>query len=34
MKAAFNKVGEQILAEWEKKAGPEGVQLIKAYRSK
>ena len=34
MKAAFAKVGNQILAEWEKKAGPEGVQLIKAYRKK
>ncbi len=34
MKTAFNKVGQQILAEWEKKAGPEGQQLIKAYRSK
>jgi len=32
MKTAFNKVGEQILAEWLKKAGPEGEQLIKAYR--
>jgi TRAP-type mannitol/chloroaromatic compound transport system permease large subunit len=34
MKAAFNKVGDQILQEWLKKAGPEGQQLIKAYRSK
>lgn len=34
MKAAFTKVGNQILDEWLKKAGPEGQQLIKAYRSK
>src|SRR6476646_3183325 len=34
MKAAFAKVGEQILAEWQKKAGAEGQQLIKTYRSK
>src|SRR5436853_5266382 len=33
MKSAFAKVGDQILAEWLKKAGPEGDQLIKAYRS-
>ena len=34
MKSAFGKVGSQILDEWLKKAGPEGQQLIKAYRSK
>ena len=34
MKAAFAKVGDQILQEWLKKAGPEGQGLIKAYRSK
>ena len=34
MKAAFAKVGDQILAEWQKKAGAEGQQLIKTYRSK
>src|SRR5438874_642516 len=33
MKSAYAKVGDQILAEWLKKAGPEGEQLIKAYRS-
>ena len=33
MKSAYAKVGDQILAEWLKKAGPEGDQLIKAYRS-
>ena len=33
MKSAYAKVGDQILAEWLKKAGPEGQQLIKAYRS-
>jgi len=34
MMAAFGKVGNQILEEWEKKAGPEGQQLIKTYRKK
>jgi TRAP-type C4-dicarboxylate transport system substrate-binding protein len=34
MKSAFAKVGNQILDEWQKKAGPEGQQLIKTYRSK
>jgi TRAP-type transport system periplasmic protein len=34
MKAAYKKVGDQILAEWLKKAGPEGQQIIKAYRGK
>ncbi|HEY2338844.1 MAG TPA: TRAP transporter substrate-binding protein [Burkholderiales bacterium] len=34
MKSAFAKVGDQILAEWQKKAGAEGQQLIKSYRSK
>jgi TRAP-type C4-dicarboxylate transport system substrate-binding protein len=34
MKAAYQKVGSQILDEWLKKAGPEGQQLIKAYRGK
>jgi TRAP-type transport system periplasmic protein len=33
MKAAFAKVGDQILSEWLKKSGPEGEQLIKVYRS-
>src|SRR5436305_751267 len=33
MKSAYAKVGDQILAEWLKKAGPEGQQLIKEYRS-
>ena len=33
MKAAYAKVGDQILAEWLKKSGPEGEQLIKSYRS-
>jgi len=32
MKSAFGKVGNQILDEWLKKAGPEGQQLIKTYR--
>ena len=34
MKSAFQKVGNQILQEWQKKAGPEGQQLIKTYRGK
>ena len=34
MKAAFGKVGDQILQEWQKKSGAEGQQLIKAYRGK
>ena len=34
MRTAFGKVGNQILQEWEKKAGAEGPALIKAYRSK
>ena len=34
MKSAFGKVGNQILDEWLKKAGPEGQALIKAYRGK
>jgi TRAP-type transport system periplasmic protein len=34
MKAAFGKVGAQMVGEWEKKAGAEGQQLIKAYRAK
>src|SRR5919204_361749 len=33
MKDAYAKVGDQILAEWLKKAGPEGEQLIKSYRA-
>jgi TRAP-type C4-dicarboxylate transport system substrate-binding protein len=34
MKAAYTKVGEQILDEWLKKAGPEGEAIIKTYRGK
>ncbi len=34
MKAAFGKVGEQILDEWLKKSGAEGQAIIKTYRSK
>jgi TRAP-type transport system periplasmic protein len=33
MQAAFVKAGNQILSEWQKKAGPEGQALIKSYRS-
>ena len=32
MKAQLAKVGEQIVAEWIKAAGPDGQALIKAYR--
>jgi TRAP-type C4-dicarboxylate transport system substrate-binding protein len=34
MKAAYAKVGDQILDEWLKKSGAEGQAIIKAYRSK
>jgi TRAP-type C4-dicarboxylate transport system substrate-binding protein len=34
MKAAYRKVGEIMLAEWQKSAGPEGAAIIKAYRAK
>jgi TRAP-type C4-dicarboxylate transport system substrate-binding protein len=34
MTGAFQKVGVQILQEWEKKAGAEGQGVIKAYRSR
>jgi TRAP-type transport system periplasmic protein len=34
MKSAFTKIGETMLAEWIKKAGPDGEALIKAYRAK
>jgi TRAP-type C4-dicarboxylate transport system substrate-binding protein len=32
MKAAFRKVGDTMLAEWQKSAGPDGEAIIKAYR--
>ena len=34
MEAAFHKVGEQIAAEWQKSAGPDGAALMKAYHKK
>jgi TRAP-type transport system periplasmic protein len=34
MRAAFVKVGETILAEWQKSAGADGEAIIKAYRGK
>ena len=34
MKAAFRKVGDVMVAEWEKTAGPDGQAIIKAYRGK
>jgi TRAP-type transport system periplasmic protein len=34
MKAAYAKVGDQILQEWLKKAGADGQAIIKAYRGK
>lgn len=34
MKAAFRKVGDTMLAEWQKAAGADGEAIIKAYRGK
>jgi TRAP-type C4-dicarboxylate transport system substrate-binding protein len=34
MRAAFAKVGETILAEWQKSAGSDGEAIISAYRKK
>jgi TRAP-type C4-dicarboxylate transport system substrate-binding protein len=34
MKAAYRKVGEIMLAEWQKAAGADGAAIIKAYRGK
>jgi TRAP-type C4-dicarboxylate transport system substrate-binding protein len=34
MKAAFGKIGDQILDEWLKVAGADGQAIVKAYRSK
>jgi TRAP-type C4-dicarboxylate transport system substrate-binding protein len=34
MKAAFAKVGDQILAEWLKAAGADGEAIVKRYRGK
>jgi hypothetical protein len=34
MKTAFLRIGEIMLAEWQKTAGADGEALIKAYRSK
>jgi TRAP-type C4-dicarboxylate transport system substrate-binding protein len=34
MKAAYRKVGEIMLAEWQKAAGADGAAIIKAYRAK
>ena len=34
MKAAFQKVGNQIAQEWQKSAGADGAALMKAYHSK
>jgi TRAP-type C4-dicarboxylate transport system substrate-binding protein len=34
MKAAYRKVGDIMLAEWQKSAGAEGDAIIKAYRGK
>ena len=34
MRAAFAKIGEIMLAEWQKSAGAEGEALIKAYRTR
>ena len=34
MRGAFAKIGEIMLAEWQKSAGADGEALIKAYRSR
>jgi TRAP-type transport system periplasmic protein len=34
LKAALAKIGEQMAAEWEKTAGPDGQAILKAYKSK
>jgi hypothetical protein len=34
MKAAFQKIGNQMAQEWEKAAGADGQAIVKAYRSK
>ena len=34
MKAAYRKVGDTMLAEWQKSAGADGAAIIKAYRGK
>jgi len=34
MKAAFRKVGDTMLTEWQKSAGADGQAIIKAYRAK
>ena len=34
MKAAFRKIGDTMLAEWQKSAGTDGEAIIKAYRGK
>ena len=34
MRAAFAKIGQQMAEEWEKAAGADGQQILKAYRSK
>ena len=34
MMAAFGKIGEQMVGEWLKAAGPDGEAIVKAYRGK
>jgi hypothetical protein len=34
MKAAFKKIGDTMLGEWQKNAGADGDAIIKAYRAK
>ena len=34
MRSAFAKIGQQMAQEWEKAAGADGQQILKAYRSK
>jgi hypothetical protein len=34
MRAAFQKIGNQMAQEWEKAAGADGRAIVKRYRSK
>jgi len=33
LKAGFQKIGVQLTADWEKKAGEQGVAIVKAYEA-
>ena len=32
LQAGFRKIGEQLTADWLKRAGPEGQQVVDAYK--